>query len=45
MALPSRLSGTLPVSIAVHLGVLVFVLVIPLAANIALPIPDEGVDR
>jgi protein TonB len=44
MRVPNRLSGSLPVSIAVHLGVLLLVLVIPLTAQIALPIPASAMD-
>jgi periplasmic protein TonB len=35
------LSGTLPLSIAVHLAVLVLVLIIPLTAEVALPLPSS----
>ena len=37
MALGTRLSGSLPVSVAVHLSVLVLLLVVPLLADMTLP--------
>jgi protein TonB len=42
MAVPNRLSGSLPVSIAAHLAALVLLLVIPLTAQVALPFPPEA---
>ena len=44
MAVPNRLTGSLPVSIAVHLAVLALVFVIPLTAQVALPIPASAMD-
>ncbi|HEX4565968.1 MAG TPA: TonB family protein [Vicinamibacterales bacterium] len=40
-ALRSHLSGSVPISIAVHLGVLLMLLIVPLAADIALPLPEK----
>jgi periplasmic protein TonB len=44
MAVPNRLTGSLPVSIAVHLAVLVLMVVIPLTAEVALPVPATAID-
>ena len=44
MAVPNRLSGSVPASIALHLAVLVLVFVIPLTAEMALPIPATAMD-
>jgi protein TonB len=41
-ALRSHLSGSVPISIAAHLGVLLMLLIVPLAADIALPLPENG---
>jgi protein TonB len=40
--LRSHLSGSVPISIAAHLVVLLLLLIVPLAADIALPLPDKG---
>jgi len=40
--LRSHLSGSVPISIAAHLGVLLMLLIVPLAADIALPLPEKG---
>ena len=40
-ALRSHLSGTVPISIAAHLGVLLMLLIVPLTADIALPLPEK----
>ena len=40
-ALRSHLSGSVPISIAAHLGVLLMLLIVPLAADIALPLPEK----
>lgn len=37
----TRFFGTLPISIAAHLLLLLLLLIVPLAADIALPIPDK----
>jgi len=39
MALPARLTGTLPVSVAVHLVALILLFVVPLVADMPLPSP------
>jgi protein TonB len=39
MALPARLTGTLPVSVAIHFVTLVLLLVVPLVADMPLPTP------
>ena len=44
MAVPSRLTGSLPVSIVVHLALLVLIFVIPLTAEVALPSPATAID-
>lgn len=44
MAVPNRLTGSLPVSIAVHLAALVLIFVIPLTAEVALPVPATAID-
>jgi len=44
MAVPNRLRGSLPVSIALHLAALVLVFVIPLTAEVALPVPATAID-
>jgi protein TonB len=44
MAVPNRLSGSLPVSMALHLAALVLVFVIPLTAEVALPVPAAAID-
>jgi protein TonB len=44
MALPRRLSGSLPLSIAIHAVVLAILVVIPLTAEMALPIPSSAID-
>jgi protein TonB len=41
-ALRSHLSGSVPISIAAHLVVLLLLLIVPLAADIALPLPEKG---
>jgi len=38
----SRFWGTLPISIAAHFAVVVLLLIVPLAANVALPPPEHG---
>lgn len=38
--LRSHLSGSVPISIAAHLAVLLLILIVPLAADIALPTPE-----
>ncbi|HEX6464264.1 MAG TPA: energy transducer TonB [Vicinamibacterales bacterium] len=40
--LRSHLSGTLPISIVAHFLILALLLIVPLAANVALPPPDRG---
>jgi len=40
--LRSHLSGSVPISIAAHLVVLILLLIIPLAADVALPMPERG---
>jgi protein TonB len=45
MALPRRLSGSLPLSIAIHAVVLAILVVIPLTAEMALPIPSSAIDE
>ena len=44
MGVPNRLSGSLPVSIAVHAVVICLLFVIPLTAQISLPILPSAVD-
>ncbi len=44
MAVPNRLRGSLPVSMALHLAALVLVFVIPLTAEVALPVPATAID-
>lgn len=44
MRVPNRLSGSLPVSIAAHAVVICLLFVIPLAAEIALPVLPSAVD-
>src|SRR6476661_5094477 len=44
MRVPNRLSGSLPVSIAAHAVVICLLFVIPLAAEIALPVLPSTVD-
>src|SRR5215813_9213897 len=39
--LRSHLSGSVPISIAAHLVVLILLLIAPLAADIALPLPEK----
>jgi len=39
--LRSHLSGSVPISIAAHLAVLLLLLIVPLAADIALPMPEK----
>lgn len=39
----ARLVGTVPISIAVHLVALVVLVIIPLGANIAMPLPYEAI--
>jgi protein TonB len=41
VALRSHLSGSVPISIAAHLVVLLLLLIVPLAADIALPQPEK----
>jgi len=41
--LRSHLSGSVPISIAAHLVVLLLLLIIPLAADVALPLPERGI--
>lgn len=40
-ALRSHLSGSVPISIAAHLVVLLLLLIVPLAADISLPLPER----
>jgi protein TonB len=40
--LRGHLSGSVPISIAAHLAVLLLLLIAPLAADIALPLPEKG---
>jgi protein TonB len=40
--LRGHLLGSVPISIAAHFGVLILLLVIPLAADVALPLPERG---
>ena len=44
MRVPNRLTGSLPASIAVHLALLVLIFVIPLTAEVALPVPPAAMD-
>lgn len=41
--LGARLVGTVPVSIALHLAAIVLLVIIPLAANVTMPLPYEAV--